>query len=53
MLTSLRQPVYGLVFLFQYLPGLEEETEEPDATGVWFANQVGSRKPLNILSDYE
>jgi ubiquitin carboxyl-terminal hydrolase L5 len=53
MLTSLRQPVYGLIFLFQYLPGLEKESEEQDATGVWFANQVGNRQPVNLLSDSE
>ncbi|KAF4437071.1 Ubiquitin carboxyl-terminal hydrolase isozyme L5 [Fusarium acutatum] len=41
-LALLPQPVYGLIFLFQYLPGLEEESEEQDATGVWFANQTTS-----------
>jgi hypothetical protein len=40
MLTFIRQPVYGLIFLFQYFPGMEEPTEEHDASDVWFANQV-------------
>ncbi|KAF4962959.1 hypothetical protein FSARC_8985 [Fusarium sarcochroum] len=39
-LTILPQPVYGLIFLFQYLPGLDEVSEEQDASGVWFANQT-------------
>ncbi|KAG4285697.1 hypothetical protein FPRO06_06957 [Fusarium proliferatum] len=57
-LALLPQPVYGLVFLFQYLPGLEEETEEPDATGVWFANQTTSNAcatvaMLNIVMNVE
>ncbi|PNP84402.1 hypothetical protein FNYG_02031 [Fusarium nygamai] len=57
-LAFLPQPVYGLIFLFQYLPGLEEESEEQDATGVWFANQTTSNAcatvaMLNIVMNAE
>ncbi|RBQ75199.1 hypothetical protein FVER14953_05038 [Fusarium verticillioides] len=57
-LTFLPQPVYGLIFLFQYLPGFEEESEEQDATGVWFANQTTSNAcatvaMLNIVMNAE
>ncbi|KAG7417208.1 Ubiquitin carboxyl-terminal hydrolase ubh-4 [Fusarium oxysporum f. sp. rapae] len=57
-LALLPQPVYGLIFLFQYLPGLEEESEEQDATGVWFANQTTSNAcatvaMLNIVMNAE
>ncbi|KAJ4002623.1 hypothetical protein NW752_012443 [Fusarium irregulare] len=39
-LSLLPQPVYGLIFLFQYFPGMEDPTEEHDASDVWFANQT-------------
>ncbi|KAM0551991.1 hypothetical protein ACHAPJ_008099 [Fusarium lateritium] len=39
-LALLPQPVYGLIFLFQYLPGLDEVSEEQDTSDVWFANQT-------------
>ncbi|KAF5022875.1 hypothetical protein F66182_5067 [Fusarium sp. NRRL 66182] len=39
-LEILPEPVYGLIFLFQYLPGLDAVTEEQDASDVWFANQT-------------
>ena len=35
-----RKPVFGLIFLFQYLPGAEQVDEDEDASEVWFANQV-------------
>ncbi|KAF4335002.1 ubiquitin carboxyl-terminal hydrolase isozyme L5 [Fusarium beomiforme] len=57
-LALLPQPVYGLIFLFQYLPGPEEESEEQDTTGVWFANQTTSNAcatvaMLNIVMNVE
>ncbi|KAH8887071.1 cysteine proteinase, partial [Thozetella sp. PMI_491] len=40
-LVELPKPVYGLVFLYQYVPEtIEEETE--DSSDVWFANQTTS-----------
>ncbi|KAF5003395.1 hypothetical protein FDECE_10052 [Fusarium decemcellulare] len=39
-LALLPQPVYGLIFLFQYLPGHDEVNEEQDISDVWFANQT-------------
>lgn len=36
-----RKPVFGLVFLFQYHPGLDETQDEDDPDGdLWFANQT-------------
>ncbi|KAF4456593.1 hypothetical protein F53441_1337 [Fusarium austroafricanum] len=57
-LALLPQPVYGLIFLFQYLPGLEEANEEQDATDVWFANQTTNNAcatvaMLNIVMNAE
>ncbi|KAM0427212.1 hypothetical protein ACHAPT_007640 [Fusarium lateritium] len=39
-LALLPQPVYGLIFLFQYIPGCDEVNEDQDTSGVWFANQT-------------
>ncbi|KAF4971981.1 hypothetical protein FZEAL_9699 [Fusarium zealandicum] len=39
-LALLPQPVYGLIFLFQYLPGHDEENEDQGSSDVWFANQT-------------
>ncbi|RSL67107.1 hypothetical protein CEP53_003134 [Fusarium sp. AF-6] len=39
-LALLPQPVYGLIFLFQYVPGYEQVNDEEDISGVWFANQT-------------
>lgn len=35
-----RKPVYGLIFLFEYHPALDEEGEQEDIGSLWFANQV-------------
>ena len=35
-----RQPVYGLIFLFQYMGDENETDDEHDASTLWFANQV-------------
>lgn len=32
--------MYGLIFLFQYSPGLDEDEAEDEEEPVWFANQV-------------
>ncbi|KAF7561969.1 hypothetical protein G7046_g2149 [Stylonectria norvegica] len=39
-LDMLPHPVFGLIFLFQYLPGFDEADEDEDASDVWFANQT-------------
>ncbi|CZS85164.1 unnamed protein product [Fusarium graminearum] len=57
-LSHLPQPVYGLIFLFQYLPGMEETNEEQDASDVWFANQTTNNAcatvaMLNIVMNAE
>ncbi|KAF5677217.1 ubiquitin carboxyl-terminal hydrolase isozyme l5 [Fusarium heterosporum] len=57
-LALLPQPVYGLIFLFQYLPGLEETNQEQDANDVWFANQTTNNAcatvaMLNIVMNAE
>ncbi|OBS22162.1 hypothetical protein FPOA_08498 [Fusarium poae] len=57
-LSHLPQPVYGLIFLFQYLPGIEEPNEEQDASDVWFANQTTNNAcatvaMLNIVMNAE
>ncbi|KAH7271994.1 hypothetical protein B0J15DRAFT_164448 [Fusarium solani] len=39
-LALLPQPVYGLIFLFQYVPGYDQVNEEEDISDVWFANQT-------------
>jgi len=56
-LAMLPQPVYGLIFLFQYVNEEEDEEEqEPCPDHVWFANQVvtnacGSYALLNIINN--
>lgn len=35
-----RQPVYGLIFLFQYTPNVNEGEGEDETGSLWFANQV-------------
>ena len=56
-LAMLPQPVYGLIFLFQYLDEEENDEErEPCPDHVWFANQVvsnacGSYALLNIMNN--
>ncbi|KAM0195578.1 hypothetical protein ACHAPA_007430 [Fusarium lateritium] len=57
-LALLPQPVYGLIFLFQYLPGLQEINQEQDGNGVWFANQTTNNAcatvaMLNIVMNAE
>ncbi|KAM5352091.1 hypothetical protein ACJ41O_004814 [Fusarium nematophilum] len=39
-LALLPQPVYGLIFLFQYLPEHDEVNEDQGGGDVWFANQT-------------
>ncbi|KEY67978.1 hypothetical protein S7711_02183 [Stachybotrys chartarum IBT 7711] len=39
-LALLPKPVYGLIFLFQYLPTASETDEEEATNDVWFANQT-------------
>ncbi|KAJ6783995.1 hypothetical protein PWT90_06906 [Aphanocladium album] len=41
-LDILPKPVYGLIFLFQYAPGPEDEEAGDDDGPVWFANQTTS-----------
>ncbi|KAJ6440904.1 Ubiquitin carboxyl-terminal hydrolase isozyme L5 [Purpureocillium lavendulum] len=60
-LEHLPEPVFGLVFLFQYAPHLEEHDDEEDTKGldqVWFANQTTSNSCasvalLNIIMNAE
>jgi hypothetical protein len=35
-----RKPIFGLIFLFEYHPGLDEEGEDEEIGDLWFANQV-------------
>ncbi|KAH6955057.1 hypothetical protein HG530_015823 [Fusarium avenaceum] len=58
LLALLPQPVYGLIFLFQYLPELQETNQEEDANDVWFANQTTNNAcatvaMLNIVMNAE
>ncbi|KAH6891010.1 hypothetical protein B0T10DRAFT_458417 [Thelonectria olida] len=39
-LNLLPKPVFGLIFLFQYVPSHDDVEEDEDATDVWFANQT-------------
>ncbi|KHO01071.1 ubiquitin carboxyl-terminal hydrolase [Metarhizium album ARSEF 1941] len=50
-LDALSKPVFGLIFLFQYEPGHEED-ERPMHTesDIWFANQARSRLTLTLLN---
>ncbi|KAM3508192.1 hypothetical protein MY10362_001325 [Beauveria mimosiformis] len=41
-LDTLRKPVYGLIFLFQYAPSLDDDQGETESGPVWFANQTTS-----------
>ncbi|KAM0667873.1 hypothetical protein MY8738_007359 [Beauveria namnaoensis] len=41
-LDILPKPVYGLIFLFQYAPSLDDDQGETESGPVWFANQTTS-----------
>ncbi|UKZ87454.1 uncharacterized protein TrAFT101_003252 [Trichoderma asperellum] len=41
-IDTLPKPVYGLIFLFQYTPDLDEEEGEDETGSLWFANQTTS-----------
>jgi ubiquitin carboxyl-terminal hydrolase L5 len=40
ILTAPREPLYGLVFLFQVMEEEEEDLEPDEDFGLWFANQA-------------
>ena len=40
VLIAYREPLYGLVFLFQVMDEEEEDLEPDEEFGLWFANQV-------------
>lgn len=40
--------MFGLIFLFEYIPGSEQADEEEDASEVWFANQVNPHRYLTV-----
>ncbi|KAJ3481264.1 hypothetical protein NLG97_g7868 [Lecanicillium saksenae] len=57
-LDILPKPVYGLIFLFQYAPGLDIEEAEDEDGPVWFANQTTSNACatvalLNIVMNHD
>ncbi|KAH7157186.1 hypothetical protein EDB81DRAFT_881461 [Dactylonectria macrodidyma] len=39
-LDIIPKPVFGLIFLFQYLPGHYDVDQDEDTSDVWFANQT-------------
>ncbi|KPM35759.1 hypothetical protein AK830_g10815 [Neonectria ditissima] len=39
-LDTLPKPVFGLIFLFQYVPGHDDVDQDEDTSDVWFANQT-------------
>ncbi|KAL7790334.1 hypothetical protein V8C37DRAFT_384774 [Trichoderma ceciliae] len=41
-LDTLPKPVYGLIFLFQYTPDVDEGEGEDETGSLWFANQTTS-----------
>ncbi|KAL6898791.1 hypothetical protein GGI43DRAFT_406980 [Trichoderma evansii] len=41
-IDMLPKPVYGLIFLFQYTPDLDEDEGEDETGSLWFANQTTS-----------
>ncbi|RCI11110.1 hypothetical protein L249_7518 [Ophiocordyceps polyrhachis-furcata BCC 54312] len=48
-LAFLPQPVYGLVFLFQYAPQLaDEEDDDSGEAPVWFANQTTNNSCASV-----
>ncbi|KAL7951211.1 hypothetical protein V8C42DRAFT_303417 [Trichoderma barbatum] len=39
-LDTLLKPVYGLIFLFEYTPDVDEDEGEDETGSLWFANQT-------------
>ncbi|POR36474.1 Ubiquitin carboxyl-terminal hydrolase isozyme L5 [Tolypocladium paradoxum] len=48
-LDFLQKPVFGLIFLFQYAPHLEDEDEdEEEEAPIWFANQTTNNSCASV-----
>ncbi|KAI5466478.1 hypothetical protein BGZ63DRAFT_411755 [Mariannaea sp. PMI_226] len=57
-LSLLPKPVFGLIFLFQYVPGQDDIEQDEDTGDVWFANQTTDNAcatvaMLNIIMNVE
>lgn len=48
----LSKPVFGLIFLFEYLPEEDETEDEENPSGIWFANQVCTQIYHSVLSSF-
>lgn len=42
--------MFGLIFLFEYLPEDDETEDEEKPSGIWFANQVCAQRYHSVLS---